>query len=70
MIQVPVGRQQIEAILKTIVTEGSSKKNLKDDFAKTALLQLFILVSRYVTTGNGNQPTNNYNIKPVRCLAV
>ncbi|WP_242692210.1 AraC family ligand binding domain-containing protein [Aridibaculum aurantiacum] len=40
-------RRRVEQTLETIVTEGKSKEALKDDFARTALLQLLILVSRY-----------------------
>ena len=52
-------RQQVEQILETIVREGNSKDDLKDDFARTALIQLFIQVSRY-TNKQGKQPSN-YN---------
>lgn len=52
-------RHQVEQILETVVREGNSKEELKDDFARTALIQLFILVSRYTTKANGNE--KNYN---------
>src|SRR3954452_11496876 len=39
------GRQQIEQTLETVVREGNSTNELKDDFARTALVQLLIQVS-------------------------
>ena len=53
-------RPQVEQILETIVKEGNSKEKLKDDYARTALLQLFILVSRHEGKENGMQ-RSNYN---------
>jgi AraC-like DNA-binding protein len=53
------GRHQVEQILETVVREGNSKEELKDDFARAALIQLFILVSRYTSKANGNE--KNYN---------
>lgn len=53
-------RRQAEEILETVVREGNSNEKLKDDFARTALLQFLILVSRHENEANGaNQ--NNYN---------
>lgn len=54
------GRKQIEQILETIVKEGNSTQAMKDDFVRTALLQLFIQVSRFIVKGKNRQP-NNYN---------
>jgi len=53
-------RQPIEQTLETIIREGNSKEALKDDFARTALLQLLIQVARHTTKGNGKQHSN-YN---------
>jgi AraC-like DNA-binding protein len=50
----------VEEILETIIREGNSKEEMKDDFAKTALIQLFIQVSRYTSKENSKQQ-NNYN---------
>lgn len=47
------GRSQIEGLLESIVKEGNSDHAFKDDFVRTALVQLFIIVSRYTTTKNG-----------------
>ena len=56
VITIPAaGRQQIEQILETVVREGNSKEELKDDFARTALVQLFIQVSRYTSKENEEQ---------------
>src|SRR3954453_18331273 len=47
VITIPAeGRQQVEQILETVIREGNSNEALKDDFARTALLQLLIQVSR------------------------
>jgi len=53
-------RRKVEEILETIIREGNSKEEMKDDFAKTALIQLFIQVSRYTSKENSKQQ-NNYN---------
>lgn len=53
-------RPGIEQILETIIREGNSGKALKDDFARTALLQLLIQVSRYTTADTDHQQ-GNYN---------
>jgi AraC family transcriptional regulator, transcriptional activator of pobA len=53
------GRQQIIEIFETIVSEGKSDQEQKDDMIRTALIQLFIQVSRY--TGKNEKNTNNYN---------
>lgn len=61
VINVPEGgRAAIKNLLETIVREGNSGATLKDDFARTALLQLFIQVSRFSGKENG-QPANSYN---------
>jgi len=56
----PEGRKRVEQILETVIREGNSKEALKDDFARTALLQLLIQVSRYSTSDDRNQQSN-YN---------
>jgi AraC family transcriptional activator of pobA len=61
VITIPAeGRQQVEQTLETVVREGNSKEELKDDFARTALLQLLIQVSRYATKDKGMHQSN-YN---------
>ena len=61
VIPIPeAGRRQVEEILQTVVCEGNSKEELKDDFARTGLIQLFIQVSRYASKESENE-TNNYN---------
>jgi AraC family transcriptional regulator, transcriptional activator of pobA len=61
VISIPTeGRQQIETILKNIVQEGNSDAALKEDFVKTALLQLFIVVNRY-TNKRSSEHQNSYN---------
>ena len=61
VITIPVeDRRKVEVILETVIREGNSKEELKDDFARTALIQLFIQVSRYTNKGNGKHQ-NNYN---------
>jgi AraC family transcriptional regulator, transcriptional activator of pobA len=52
-------RERIVQCLETIVTEGNTARPLSDDFARTALVQLLILVSRY--TGNSKTGQQNYN---------
>ena len=47
-------------MLETIVREGKSQQALKDDFTRTALLQLLIQVSRYATREDSTQQ-GNYN---------
>jgi len=54
------GREQVEQTLETVITEGNSQKVLKDDFARTALLQLLIQVNRYAIKEDDKQPAN-YN---------
>jgi AraC family transcriptional regulator, transcriptional activator of pobA len=54
------GRSQVEQILETVVKEGNSLNSLKDDFARAALIQLFILVSRFTSTEK-NTAKSNYN---------
>jgi AraC-like DNA-binding protein len=54
------GRSKIAAILETVIKEGNSRNNLKDDYARTALVQLFILVSRY-TNNEDDKPGNKHN---------
>lgn len=52
-------RKQIEDLLETIVREGRSHDELKDDYVRAALVQLFILVSRY--NAAERREVNNYN---------
>lgn len=54
------GRSEVEQVLETVVREGNSKDRLKDDFVRAALVQLFILVSRYTSSDHGTVKTN-YN---------
>lgn len=54
------GRRQVEQILETVVTEGNSNEELKEDFVRTALVQLFIRVNRYTNNGKG-MLQSNYN---------
>jgi AraC-like DNA-binding protein len=54
------GRQRVEQIAETIIREDNSNEKLKDDFARTALLQLLIQVSRYAIKEDGRQESN-YN---------
>lgn len=61
VIKIPkADRPQATQILETIIKEGNSKEALKDDFARAALIQLLIQVSRYATKGNAGQHAN-YN---------
>ncbi|MES2893359.1 MAG: AraC family transcriptional regulator [Bacteroidota bacterium] len=61
VINIPLdGRSAIEQLLKTIISEGNSSAPLKDDFARAALLQLLIAVSRF-TTGNEKKLSANYS---------
>ncbi|OQP66612.1 AraC family transcriptional regulator [Niastella vici] len=53
-------KQEIETTLEAIVREGLSNAKFKDDFARTALVQLFILVSRIPATASDRQQ-NQYN---------
>jgi len=53
-------RPRVEVILETVIREGNSKEELKDDFARTALVQLFIQVSRYASKEDVKQQ-NTYN---------
>jgi AraC family transcriptional activator of pobA len=54
------GRKQIEQVLETIVQEGNSTRDGKDDFARSALVQLFILISRYTNKQDSKQSAS-YN---------
>jgi len=61
VITIPAdGRKIVEQILETVVREGNSKNELKDDYARAALVQLFILVNRYTSKANSNHPSS-YN---------
>jgi AraC family transcriptional activator of pobA len=61
VIKIPkTGRQGITEIFETIIKEGNSTAALKDDFARTALIQLLIQVSRYTTKESDHQQVN-YN---------
>lgn len=42
----PDSRKEVEQLLQIITREGAAEKAWKDDFIRTALIQLFILVSR------------------------
>ena len=54
------GRCRVEQLLELVVKEGNSQDNLKDDFARAALIQVFILVSRF-TTVEESGAESNYN---------
>jgi AraC family transcriptional activator of pobA len=61
VVTIPAEAQpQIVQILETIIREGNSKEALKDDMARTGLIQLFIQVNRYTKNENGSGQ-NNYN---------
>lgn len=61
VITIPAdGRKEVEQILETVVREGNSKNELKDDYARAALVQLFILVNRYTSKANGHH-SSSYN---------
>lgn len=53
-------RVPVTTILQTLVTEGNSVAKLKNDFARTALLQLFITISRLLIEPHG-KGTNHYS---------
>jgi AraC-like DNA-binding protein len=53
-------RREVEQLLETVIKEGNSELKLKDDFARTALLQLFIQVSRFTPIEKGKEKSN-YN---------
>ncbi|WP_207515353.1 helix-turn-helix domain-containing protein [Longitalea luteola] len=59
------GRPQVTGLLETIVREGRSTAVLKDDLIRSALVQLFVLVSRYAG-GDTAPATNNYNTVVLR----
>ena len=66
VITIPAeGRKPVEQVLKTIVNESKSQNRLKDDFIRAALVQLFILVSRY-TSRVENHTKSNYNTALLR----
>jgi AraC-like DNA-binding protein len=54
------GRKKVCGLFETIISEGNSQNKMKDDFTRTALLQLLIQVSRYVPETNSHQP-GQYN---------
>jgi AraC-like DNA-binding protein len=61
VITIPAeGQTRLSGILETIIREGNSMEELKDDMARAALIQLFIQVNRYTNRHSGNQQ-NNYN---------
>lgn len=67
VIAIPEKEQPvIETILETIVREGNATAPLKDDLVRTALVQLFILVSRYAVKETDQQQLNNYNTVVLR----
>jgi len=53
-------RVQAEQLLATIVREGNSSLEMKDDFVKSALIQLFIQVDRNIVK-SGDKHRSNYN---------
>jgi len=59
------GMQQVEIILETVVREGNSGEELKDDFVRCALLQLFILVARF-SGKEQHSELNHYNLVLLR----
>jgi AraC-like DNA-binding protein len=60
VINIPTeGRPQLEQLLLTIVEEANSQEYLKDDFARTALLQVLILVSRFAPREDTNGQNNS-----------
>ncbi|MCW3115364.1 MAG: transcriptional regulator, AraC family [Segetibacter sp.] len=61
VITIPAeGQTRLSCILETIIREGNSMEELKDDMARAGLIQLFIQVNRYTNRHSGNQQ-NNYN---------
>ena len=61
VINIPVTeRLPIERLLEQIISEGNSLAPLKDDYVRTLLLQLFIVVNRYHTIAGTSAP-NQYN---------
>lgn len=56
----PAGRLKIVQILNDIVAESHHTGEWKDDFIRTALLQLFIQVNRYIKK-DPSAKGNNYN---------
>jgi AraC family transcriptional activator of pobA len=61
VIDVPVeGRALVEGLLETIVREGASNAALNEDYVRTALVQLFVVVNRYSKHDDVGS-ANNYN---------
>jgi len=58
-------RPAIQDLLEGIVREGNATTALKDDMVRTALVQLFILVSRH-TGVEATRQTTNYNTVVLR----
>lgn len=58
-------RIEVTALLEGIVREGNAGAALKDDMIRSALVQLFILVSRYTGVEDPKQSTN-YNTVVLR----
>jgi len=58
-------RPEMETLLEGIVREGNATTALKDDMVRTALVQLFILVSRFTGVDAAKQSTN-YNTVVLR----
>ena len=56
----PTERTAVEEILERIVQEANSKRVLKDDVVRAALVQLFVTVGRYSDQEQERQPTS-YN---------
>jgi AraC-like DNA-binding protein len=53
-------RAWVEETLATITREGNGAMEMKDDFIKSALIQLFIQVNRNIVK-DGNKQANSYN---------
>lgn len=56
----PEARKAVEQILTRIVEEANSKRALKDDVVRAALVQLFVTVSR-LSFKESSQQSTNYN---------
>lgn len=61
VINLPIEvRVQVAETLTTIITEGNSTLEMRDDFVRAALIQLFIQVNRNITR-NEDKRSNSYN---------
>lgn len=71
VIRIPrQNRPQVEQLLRTIVEEGNSKKIFRDDFTRTALLQLFISVSRIAGSNSKARRTAGHPVLLQRFLKL